>query len=175
MGVAGWTFLEYILHRFLGHWKQGKNGFTQEHLRHHRTVDYFAPAYKKALAAVVVVGASSTLFSFLFGLTLGLAFSIGLSSMYIAYEVVHRRCHTHAPKGFYGRWVRKHHFYHHFESPKMNHGVTSPIWDLVFGTHRSVAQIKVPRKLATDWMLATENDLQANWRNDYLLKTPRAA
>ena len=64
-----------------------------------------------------------------------------------------RREHTHPGFGAYGRWARRHHFYHHFINAKMNHGVTTPIWDLVFGTYRKAdVVIEVPSKLAMPWL-----------------------
>jgi sterol desaturase/sphingolipid hydroxylase (fatty acid hydroxylase superfamily) len=50
--------------------------------------------------------------------------------------------------------VRKHHFHHHFENPKMNHGVTTPVWDLVFGSYEPATVVHVPGKLTPRWMQA---------------------
>jgi sterol desaturase/sphingolipid hydroxylase (fatty acid hydroxylase superfamily) len=35
----------------------------------------------------------------------------------------------------------------------MNHGVTSPIWDVVFGTYQAPGVIVVPERLAMRWLL----------------------
>ena len=35
----------------------------------------------------------------------------------------------------------------------MNHGVTSPVWDVVFGTLQKPGIIKVPRKLQMRWLV----------------------
>ena len=66
------------------------------------------------------------------GYHLGAAYVAGLVGFYGVYEWLHRREHTHAGIGPYGRWARRHHFHHHFVDGRTNHGVTSPIWDLVF-------------------------------------------
>ncbi|HXH17686.1 MAG TPA: sterol desaturase family protein [Chitinophagales bacterium] len=152
-GALLWTFLEYFLHRFLGHWKKGRNDFTREHLRHHRETNYFAPAYKKAIAATIVVSLVAAVTGFLSGRLQGISFALGLGIMYTAYEFIHKRAHTHAPINFYGRWLRKHHFYHHFKDPKKNHGVTSPIWDIVFGTNVNPGVVTVPRALSPPWLI----------------------
>lgn len=175
-GVFTWTFLEYFLHRYLGHWKNGKNDFTKEHLRHHRETHYFAPAYKKAMAALFVLSALTLLLRFFIGWTAGFSFSLGLSMMYVVYEILHKRAHTHAPIGVYGRWLRKHHFYHHFKNPRMNHGVTSPLWDIVFGTNVNPDVVKVPTKLALKWLLdPVTGELLPQFNRDYQLRSGTTA
>jgi len=171
LGVIFWTILEYFLHRFLGHWKKGKNVFTVEHLRHHRETDYFAPAYKKAIAAFIVLALSFLIFGAILGWVKGFSFAFGLALMYGIYEIIHKRSHTHAPINGYGRWNRKHHFYHHFKNPKMNHGVTSPIWDIVFGTNVKPDTLLVPRKLALDWLIdPVTKALLPMFSDDYQLR-----
>ena len=161
LGALTWTLLEYCIHRWLGHDRRLRpNFFAAEHLPHHSRGNYFAPASKKigaAAAATVALGVPAWL---LVGLDLGLAYTAGLIGFYVFYEVLHRREHTHPGRGGYGRWARRHHFFHHFHDPSMNHGVTSPIWDLVFGTYRSPGRVRVPQKLAMRWLL---DDQGAVW------------
>ena len=146
LGALTWTLLEYAMHRFLGHDRRTfPNPFGNEHTRHHSQGDYFAPAWKKALVAL---GGLAVV-----GLALGPAFALGFVSMYVVYEVVHRRAHTHRGVGAYGRYLRRHHFHHHFMNPRSNHGVTSPLWDVVFGTLETPGRIRVPRKLQMRWLV----------------------
>ena len=175
LGVFSWLFLEYILHRFLGHYTRGKNAFSAEHLRHHVETHYFAPTYKKLIAAVVVIGLSCTVFSYLMGLRIGCSFGFGLSIMYGVYEWAHRRLHTHGPANWYGRWARKHHFYHHFHNVNRNHGVTTPLWDIIFRTHETSEKIRVPRKLVLPWMLDESGNFSENVSGDYELRGGKAA
>ena len=83
-----------------------------------------------------------------FGVELGLSVPLGIAAGYLFYEVLHRRIHVAAPFGRYGRWARVHHLAHHFGRADANHGVTSPLWDWVFGTRAPRATVKVPRKHA---------------------------
>jgi sterol desaturase/sphingolipid hydroxylase (fatty acid hydroxylase superfamily) len=152
-GIASWSLLEYLLHRFLGHDARTlPNFFSVEHTRHHGVGDYFAPSWKKAIAALATFGAVAPLASLAAGRELGLAFALSFVAMYGVYEVVHRRAHTHVGIGAYGRWLRRHHFHHHFENPRANHGVTSPVWDLVFGTFEPARRVRVPAKLRMRWL-----------------------
>ena len=49
--------------------------------------------------------------------------------------------------------MRRHHFHHHFHNPKRNHGVTSPLWDLLFRTYERPAVVRVPMKHAMGWLV----------------------
>lgn len=159
-GVATWSFLEYVVHRWAGHsrpvLKMRFNVFGKEHTRHHSEGNYFAPAWKKAAAAVVVVPLLSFAFSGIAGLGPALGYCTGLVGFYLYYEWLHLRLHTHEAATPYGRWARRNHFFHHFHDPSLCHGVTSPIWDHVFGTHATADVIRVPEKLAMVWLCDPE-------------------
>ena len=144
-GAAAWTLLEYLIHDRLGHRSPLHNPFGIEHMAHHATTSYFAPAWKKALAAMIVISGTGAALAPLMGRQAAFAFATGLTGMYALYEIIHRRTHTHAPRGRYGRFLRRHHFYHHFHDPRANFGVTSPFWDLVFGTYARPGVIRVPQ------------------------------
>lgn len=153
-GVLTWTLLEYLIHRWMGHDKRFRRSpFGVEHVRHHAEGNYFAPTWKKLLAAALVGAVLYVPATRVGGPAYGPAYLLGLLLFYGAYEVQHRREHTHPGFGAYGRWARRHHFYHHFVDGRMNHGVTSPIWDLVFGTYRKPAIITVPARLCMEWLL----------------------
>ena len=153
-GCASWSLAEYCIHRWAGHDKRFRpNFFEVEHTRHHARGNYFAPSWKKAAAAAVVLALVAPIASFAVGPALGFTYAVGFAGFYGTYEWVHRRAHNHAGFGAYGRYLRRHHFWHHFENPKANHGVTSPIWDFVFRTHEVPEVIRVPKKLAMAWLI----------------------
>lgn len=173
LGAFFWTFLEYMIHRYMGHDRRfRKTPFGIEHVRHHIEGNYFAPNWKKVLAALIV-----TLFLIgpailIAGNVAGPAFVAGLISFYSVYEIAHRRRHTHAPTGPYARWARRHHFYHHFVDGRANHGVTSPIWDIVFGTYRKPGMIKVPRQLCMTWLLDPDTgEVRSIYADTYSIRT----
>jgi sterol desaturase/sphingolipid hydroxylase (fatty acid hydroxylase superfamily) len=161
-GVFTWTFVEYVFHRWLGHDPRFRpNFFSVEHTQHHSQGDYFTP-FRVKLAHATLVGCALTVPAGLVGgWAHGAAFVIGLVGAYLGYELVHFWAHVSKGHGPYGRWMRRHHFYHHFENPKVNHGVTSPLWDLVFGTYRPVEAVRVPRRLEMRWL--TDPDTGDVW------------
>lgn len=168
-GVIFWTFLEYLIHRFLGHQKKGRNAVRAEHQRHHAEAHYFAPLYKKLLLAIGVLSFSFVLFSLLAGMWNGLSFACGLAGMYLLYEITHRRFHVHEPLIRYGLRMRKHHFAHHFRDPRYNHGVTTAFWDRLFGTYRPVDQIRIPQKMAMMWLTDREHQVKKRYQRHFTI------
>jgi sterol desaturase/sphingolipid hydroxylase (fatty acid hydroxylase superfamily) len=168
-GAATWTLLEYLLHRFVFHARSAKGPGAREHRQHHARPDYFAPWWQKALAAVAVTALLMPGAAFAVGVPNSLAFTLGFIAMYLLYEVLHRRAHTHPPRGAYGRWRRRNHFAHHFADPRRAHGVTSPIWDRVFGTGLPAAKVRVPRRLAMRWLVGRNGEVRDEFASDYVL------
>jgi len=171
LGAFTWTLLEYGIHRYLGHHPRvRKNPFAKEHIRHHVEGDYFAPWWKKAAAAVALAALVIGPAVFLASLWTGIAWVTGLVSFYLFYEVLHRLEHVHGGFGAYGRWARRHHFYHHFVDARFNHGVTTPLWDHVFGTHRAPEVITVPRRLMMPWLGDLEHGVRPEFAGSFALK-----
>ena len=53
-GVLTWTLLEYLIHRWMGHDRRfRRTPFGVEHVRHHIEGNYFAPTWKKLVAAAI--------------------------------------------------------------------------------------------------------------------------
>ncbi len=156
LGWLLWTFLEYALHGWLGHWPKGRVRFAREHLRHHTRTDYFIPFIQKFVLFVPLISLIFTGAVAAVGLELGLFFTVGTLVGYYFQEVHHRRMHTHRPVSAFGRWTRRHHLHHHFANPKSNHGLTTFLWDRVFRTYERPGLLTVPAKQAPllPWLLA---------------------
>ena len=169
LGALGWTLVEYVLHRFVFHARSARGPGAKEHRKHHAQVDYFAPSWQKALAVLAATAILLPLLSLLAGINLGSACTLGFILMYLLYEVLHRRAHTHPPRGAYGRWRRKNHFAHHFNDPRLAQGVTTPLWDLVFGTRLVVDRIRVPRRVAMPWLVDASGRVHPAYAADYEL------
>jgi sterol desaturase/sphingolipid hydroxylase (fatty acid hydroxylase superfamily) len=169
LGVLGWTLAEYALHRFVFHGASATRVGAREHRRHHAQVDYFAPWWQKALAALGATAVLLPLAILTAGTAAGISFSAGFIAMYLFYEVLHRRAHTRPPRGAYGSWRRRNHFAHHFLDPRRAQGVTSPLWDRVFATQLPMAKVRVPRRLAMPWLVDSSGELRPEFGDNYEL------
>jgi sterol desaturase/sphingolipid hydroxylase (fatty acid hydroxylase superfamily) len=61
---------------------------------------------------------------------------------YIAYDWVHYYTHHARPRTRLGKWIRAYHLRHHFQDHDAFFGISSPLWDFVFGTYRSPLPVK---------------------------------
>lgn len=170
-GIVLWPALEYGLHRVLAHTVTFKNKFRTEHLKHHAHRDYFVAGADKLLAAVPSAGGMFLAAWALAGAPAAAAFSAGFLLSYLFYEWVHKRFHTHAPPHALGLRLRKHHFIHHFADPRSNHGVTTTLFDHVFGTLATRDQVAIPKAFVPPWMLEPGSDdrIAEPYRRDFRL------
>ena len=173
--VAGfllWGLAEYLLHRFAMHELKGKGLMSREHLEHHVHASWsFSVMHLLSWAGMLLVGflAWFPLGWITVSLGFGLSVAVGWSIGYFFYEYQHAASHLKAPRGAYGTWLRRHHFHHHFGHPMANHGVTSPVWDIVFGTRQRPERVRVPRRLVLTWMVDDDGELLPRFRDDYVL------
>lgn len=172
-GALGWTLCEYLLHNFHGHRARGKNAFSREHLTHHARSGYFTPLPIKLRTAVPVLLGFGVATTALAGLRHGLPLALGFVGGAVFYEILHYRLHVAAPIGAYGRWARRHHFFHHFGDARLNHGVTTPLWDLVFRTYARPGQIAVPDRFAMRWLIDGRGAVRAEHAPDYRVVSRR--
>jgi sterol desaturase/sphingolipid hydroxylase (fatty acid hydroxylase superfamily) len=171
-GFALWTLGEYVLHRFAMHELHGKGIMSREHLEHHVTSSWsFSITHLLSWTGMLLVGFGvwMPITWFLVGPLAGASVAVGWAVGYFFYEYQHAVAHLRAPSGRYGRWLRRHHFHHHFGHPMANHGVSTLVWDRVFGTYEVPEQVRVPRRMALRWMCGEDGELYAQYRDDYVL------
>ncbi len=138
-GLALWSMLEYLIHRYILHivphapWLLER----QQHLQHHATP--VEPAFQVA-PLYFSVGIGVILAVLLRGL-LGtwppaILIVCGISTGYVIYELLHYWIHVGGRGGRIMGRLRRHHFYHHYRDDHRCFGVTTPFWDWVFRTAR---------------------------------------
>lgn len=136
-GLISFTLVEYIMHRFVFHLspkneRQEKFAYTVHGVHH----DY--PKDKDRLAMPIPLSITlSTGFFFLFKLFMGIhvfGFLPGFLMGYASYLWVHYMVHAFQPPKNFWKILWVHHGIHHYKDPGNAFGVSSPIWDVVFGT-----------------------------------------
>jgi sterol desaturase/sphingolipid hydroxylase (fatty acid hydroxylase superfamily) len=127
-GLALWTLLEYGIHRYAFH------GFMPHSDHHEEPKDV-----KYIIAPIWLSGGTSLALWVLIRIPAGSWARSGLTvaaiiAGYLAYEAVHLRIHSDAAGGKWLTMLRKRHYFHHFADERFCYGVTSPLWDRVFGS-----------------------------------------
>ena len=137
-GILFWTLTEYLLHRFIFHYEPksawGRKIHVLAHGVHH---DYPNDSTRLVMPPSVSIPLA-ILFYGLFALVIPSGFLplfyAGFLSGYVCYDCIHYATH-HAPmKGKLGHWLKHHHLRHHYHDEERGFGVSTPIWDYVFGT-----------------------------------------
>jgi sterol desaturase/sphingolipid hydroxylase (fatty acid hydroxylase superfamily) len=137
-GVLFWTFAEYMLHRYVFHYEPKSSWGKYLHFMMHGVHHDYPNDSKRLVMPPSVSIPLALLFYGLFTLVLGPVycgpFFAGFILGYIFYDEIHYATH-HAPMKF-GLWQRMkhHHVLHHYHDPASGYGVSSPLWDYVFGT-----------------------------------------
>ena len=174
LAFAAWTLAEYLLHRFVMHEMKGKGLASREHLRHHAERDSVLESWYYAWTGVVIVGTGlGAAATALLG-PIGICLGAGWVAAYGVYDWMHWRAHRRPVANAYERWIRRHHFHHHFGHPMTNHGVTTPVWDMVFGTYVRVdGPLRVPRRMAMVWLVDDDGAVRPEYAADYELAGSR--
>ena len=77
-----------------------------------------------------------------FGWSSAMVVASGVVSGFIAYEAIHYRFHFSRPASELERRLRARHLAHHFRAPDQIHGVTTALWDRVFGTEPDAERMR---------------------------------
>lgn len=136
-GMIFWTFTEYVLHRFLFHHHpntdKGKRINYVLHGNHHEYPRDKERLFMPAVPSLMI----ASLFFLVFYVVLGkyaIPFFPGFMFGYLIYGSMHYAIHAWNPpfKWMKGLW-RNHHL-HHYKENDLGFGVSSTLWDHVFGT-----------------------------------------
>jgi len=137
-GGAIWTLTEYWLHRLFFHWEPDnafghRMHFIIHGIHHDHPNDklrlVMPPAVSIPLAALFL-----GLFALIFGTPLAFPVFGGFMAGYLIYDYMHYYVHHAVPRTQFGKRLRAHHMRHHFQDHRYGYGVSSPAWDVVFGT-----------------------------------------
>lgn len=138
LGIACWTFVEYVLHRFLFHYQPpGKIGERIHFIFHGVHHDYPNDSKRLVLPPSVSVPLA-LLFYKIFQLVLGkiMVFPLfaGFVTGYLFYDITHYALHHFNFKSPFWLKLKHHHMLHHYQESTKGYGVSSAFWDKVFFT-----------------------------------------
>jgi sterol desaturase/sphingolipid hydroxylase (fatty acid hydroxylase superfamily) len=144
-GVALWTLVEYLVHRYVLHppFPDGPGALRHAvhvlldglHWEHHER-PWDGNNLSGSVSQTLPVFAVLLLVSLLTPLHTGPVLLAGLALGYVGEEWVHYSIHFERLPGGYAAWSRRNHLRHH-ASPSAEAfglGITSSVWDVVCGT-----------------------------------------
>lgn len=138
-GLALWTLMEYVIHRFSFHFApRGRIGVIFAYLIHGVHHAYPEDHRRWVMPPSVSVPIALGLY-FVFRLVFGRfinPLASGVALGYLAYDLTHYFIHRGRVKSRIGKFLRSHHMQHHYATPERRFGVSTPFWDYVFRTHR---------------------------------------
>ncbi|MFN2227608.1 MAG: sterol desaturase family protein [Anaerolineae bacterium] len=142
-GLFLWTLTEYTLHRFVFHFPP-RNAWQEKVSFLFHGIHHAQPQVKTRLVMPPAVSIPLALLFFgLFYLILDVALGLdawlaptfaGFLSGYVAYDMIHYATHHLTMRRGYWKFLKRYHMQHHYKTPDQRFGVSSPLWDLAFGT-----------------------------------------
>lgn len=136
-GMFFWTFFEYLAHRFLFHWiaesdRAQKVVYIMHGNHHHYPRDrerLFMPPVPSIILAVSIFA-----IQFLAMGDLSFGFFPGFLLGYLLYASMHYAIHAFNPPFKWMKPLWRNHHLHHYKDEHKGFGVSSTLWDHVFGT-----------------------------------------
>lgn len=136
-GFVFWTFFEYVMHRFVFHLVT-ENPRTKRiayvmHGNHHEFPRDRQRLFMPAVPSIII---SSVVFLFMYVLMGNYSFSFfsGFILGYLLYASMHYAIHAWSPPFKWMKPIWRNHHLHHYKNDDKGFGVSSHLWDKVFGT-----------------------------------------
>lgn len=137
VGVIAFTWVEYNVHRYVFHMPtytkfREKMQYTMHGVHHEFPKDKDRLAMPPILSITI-----ATLLLFIFRLILGdLVFSFlpGFLVGYAMYLAIHYMVHAYQPPKNFLKYLWINHSVHHYKDGVGVYGVSSPLWDYIYGT-----------------------------------------
>lgn len=143
VGLLIWTLAEYILHRFVFHFRP-RAAYQEKIIYLFHGIHHHQPQCKTRLVMPPVVSIPlASVFYALFYLILAVLLKSpgwvgpmvsGFTIGYLAYDLTHYATHHFPMRSGIFKYLKRYHMMHHFKTPEQRFGVSSPLWDVVFNT-----------------------------------------
>jgi len=136
-GVLFWTFFEYIMHRFIFHWvaenERARKIVYVMHGNHHEFPRDKERLFMPPVPSIII----ASIIFFLVNLVIGgnvFMFFPGFVLGYLLYGSMHFAIHAWNPPYKWMKPLWRNHHLHHYKDDHKGFGVSTTIWDRVFGT-----------------------------------------
>ncbi len=141
-GMFFWSFFEYMIHRFAFHFIAESERATKiVYLIHGNHHEYprdkqrlFMPPVPSIILATVVFTSMYFIASLIGITTVVFAFFPGFMFGYLTYGTMHYAIHAWNPPFKWMKALWRNHHLHHYKEQGKGYGVSSTLWDHIFGT-----------------------------------------
>ena len=154
-GMFSWTLFEYLMHRFVFHFvadsPRAQRLIYVLHGNHHEyprdKERLFMPPVPSLIMACIVFA----LFFYMMGTTV-FAFFPGFLLGYLIYGTMHFAIHAWNPPYKWMKPLWRNHHLHHYKNEHQGFGVSTTLWDRLFGTMFDLKKEKEDKEKVKDLM-----------------------
>lgn len=159
-GILFWSFFEYIAHRYIFHWVSEnpvakKVSYTLHGNHHHYPRDR-QRLFMPPLPSIVITSAIFGIF-YLVMRENAFMFFPGFILGYLLYGTIHYAIHAWNPPFKWMKPLWRNHHLHHYKDEHHGFGVSSTIWDHVFGTMFDLKKEKEDKEKTQELMFNRKN------------------
>jgi sterol desaturase/sphingolipid hydroxylase (fatty acid hydroxylase superfamily) len=139
-GFAAFSLLEYLLHRFVLHRECGDTADDRirafvTHGYHHTYPNDAGRLVLPPMMTLPIAAALAAIDWSLLPSVWAAGVFAGTPAGYVVYDSSHWWLHHGRPRSALGRRWKRYHLLHHYDRELGRFGVTTPVWDIVFGTY----------------------------------------
>ena len=154
-GILFWTLFEYVMHRYIFHWvaesERAKKIVYVMHGNHHhfprdRERLFMPPVPSLILASIIFLS-----LYFIIGQNVFVFFP-GFIFGYLMYGSMHFAIHAWNPPFKWMKPLWRNHHLHHYKNENKGFGVSTTIWDRVFGTMFDLKKEKEDKEKVSELM-----------------------
>jgi len=136
-GIFFWSFFEYIAHRFIFHWVSDSPRIQKFsyilHGNHHHYPRDRQRLFMPPVPSLIFASTIFTLMWLIMGQNVFMFFP-GFVLGYLMYGSMHYAIHAWNPPFKWMKPLWRNHHLHHYKNEHNGYGVSSTLWDHVFGT-----------------------------------------
>ena len=159
-GVAFWSLFEYIAHRFIFHWVSEHPTIKKIsyvlHGNHHHYPRDRQRLFMPPVPSIIIASAIFGLMYLLIGKHTFMFFP-GFIFGYLMYGTMHYAIHAWNPPFKWMKPLWRNHHLHHYKNEHNGFGVSSTLWDHVFGTMFNLRTEKEDKEKVKELMFEQKN------------------
>jgi sterol desaturase/sphingolipid hydroxylase (fatty acid hydroxylase superfamily) len=154
-GMFSWTLFEYVMHRFIFHFvaesPRAQRFIYVLHGNHHEYPRDKERLFMPPVPSLIFASIIFSLFYYMIGTSVYLFFP-GFLLGYLIYGTMHFAIHAWNPPYKWMKPLWRNHHLHHYKNEQQGFGVSTTLWDRLFGTMFDLRKEKEDKEKVKDLM-----------------------